>query len=84
MPYRRHVAMNSRIDHWSGKLNFISMGGIATTNLLELGFQRKRCLDPTFSAGCGRARVGARGAPTHVDFRAYAYVEAGPGSAAAD
>src|ERR1700681_1057799 len=44
----------------------------------DLLLDRKRCLDPTFSAGCERANVGARGAPTHVDFRAYAYVEAGP------
>jgi hypothetical protein len=51
---------------------------------LHAAIEGKRCLDPTFSAGCERANVGARGAPTHVDFRAYAYVEAGPGSAAAD
>jgi hypothetical protein len=40
--------------------------------IAKLKEQSKRCLDPTFSAGCERANVGARGVPTHVDFRAYA------------
>jgi hypothetical protein len=43
----------------------------------------KRCCDPTFFAWGEQANVGAQGAPTYVDFRAYAYVEAGAGRAAA-
>jgi hypothetical protein len=79
---RLRAALSKRVDPFD---DFHPPEG-ASPSLIEMNrqFLRKRCLDPTFSAGCGRARVGARGAPTHVDFRAYAYVEAGPGSAAAD
>jgi hypothetical protein len=44
----------------------------------------KRCSDPTFFAWGEQANVGVQGAPTYVDFRAYAYVEAGAGRAATD
>jgi hypothetical protein len=44
----------------------------------------KRCFEPTFSEFGEQVKVGAKGVPTYVDFRAYAYVEAGGGSAAAD
>jgi hypothetical protein len=47
-------------------------------------FNCKRCFEPTFSEFGEQVKVGAKGAPTYVDFRAYAYVEAGGGSAAAD
>jgi hypothetical protein len=41
-------------------------------------------MPPPFQSAENPVKVGAKGVPTYVDFRAYAYVEAGGGSAAAD